>query len=99
MKYFTIPQKIAEVAASRLWRRYFDRGRVEIYEFRDSKEAGSMLIKVENFKLHPLHFFYLGHFFLGMAEMAEKFKEITIEETKSPFKGDEYQEYLMKWKH
>jgi hypothetical protein len=31
--------------------------------------------------------------------MAEKFKEITIEETKSPFKGDEYQEYLMKWKH
>jgi hypothetical protein len=49
--------------------------------------------------LHPLHFFYLGYFFLGMTKLAKKFKETTVEETKSPFRGDEYQEYLIKWKH
>jgi len=99
MRYFAVPEKIAKVAASRLWRRYFDRGRAEICEFRDSKEEGFMRIKVEDFKLHPLHSFYLGYFFLGMTNLTKKFKEAEIEETKSPFKGDEYQEYLIKWKH
>ena len=99
MRYFAIPKKIAEIAASRLWRRYFDQGQVEICEFLDSEEGGSLIIKIEDFKLHPLHFSYLSYFFLEIAKMTKKFKEITIEETKSPFRGDEYQEYLMRWKH
>ena len=99
MRYFTVPEKIAKIAASRLWRRYFDRGEVEICEFRDSKIEGSFLIRIKDFKLHPLHFFYLGHFFLGMFKLTKQFKEVMFEETKSPFEGDEYQEYLIKWKH
>lgn len=99
MRYFTVPEKIVKIAASRLWRRYFDRGKVEICEFRDSKKEGSLIIKIKDFKLHSLHFFYLGHFFLGMFKLAKKFKEVIFEETKSPFRGDEYQEYLIKWKH
>jgi len=99
MKYFTVPEKIAKIAASRLWRRYFDRGEAEICEFKDSKTGGSLTIRIRNFKLHPLHFFYLGYFFLGMTNLTKKFKEAKIEETKSPFWGDKYQEYLIKWEH
>ena len=99
MRYFAIPEKIAKIAASRLWQRYFDRGRAEICEFRDSKEGGFLIIRVKNFKLHPLHFSYLGYFFLEIAKLTKKFKEIKVEETKSPFRGDEYQEYLIKWVH
>lgn len=99
MKYFAVPKKIAKIAAPRLWRRFFDKGEAEVCEFKDSETEGSLIIRVKNFKLHPLHFVYLGHFFLGVVNLARKFKETTVEETKSPFRGDKYQEYLIKWKH
>jgi len=99
MRYFAVPEKMAKIAAPRLWRRFFDTGEAEVCNFKDSKTDGFLIVRVKNFKLHPLHFLYLGHFFLGMAKLARKFKETTVQETKSPFRGDEYQEYLIKWKH
>jgi len=99
MRYFTVPEKIVKIAAFRLWQRYFDRGEVEVCEFRDSETGGFLIARIKNFKLHPLHFFYLGYFFLGMFKLTKKFKDITVKETKSPFKGDECQEYLFRWKH
>ena len=99
MKYFAVPKKMAKIAVPRLWRRFFNKGEAEVCEFKDSKTEGFLIIRVKNFKLHPLHFVYLGHFFLGVVNLARKFKETTVEETKSPFRGDKYQEYLIKWKH
>jgi hypothetical protein len=99
MKYFAVPEKIAKIAAPRLWRRFFDVGEAEVCEFEDSKTGGSLIVRIKDFKLHPLHFLYLGHFLLGMTKLVKKFKEATVEENKSPFRGDKYQEYLIKWKH
>ncbi len=99
MKYFAIPEKIAKIAAPRLWKRFFNQGKVEVCEFKDSKTEGSLIVRVKDFKLHPLHFFYLGYYFLGITKLAKKFKEVRVKETKSPFGGDEYQEYLIRWKH
>ncbi len=99
MKYLAIPEKIAKIAAPRLWRRFFDVGEAEVCEFKDSKVEGFLIVRIKDFKLHPLHFLYLGHFFLGMTKLVKKFKEATVKETKSPFRGDKYQEYLIKWKH
>jgi len=99
MKYFAVPEKIAKIAAPRLWRRFFDVGEAEVCEFEDSKAGGSLIVRIKDFKLHPLHFLYLGHFLLGMTKLVKKFREATVEENKSPFRGDKYQEYLIKWKH
>jgi len=99
MKYFAIPEKIAQIAGPRLWKRFFNQGEVEFCKFKDSKTRGSLTVRIKDFKLHPLHFFYLGHFFLGMTRLVKKFKKVEVKETKSPFRGDEYQEYLIKWKH
>jgi len=99
MKYFAIPEKMAKIGGPRLWYRFFDRGEAEASEFKESKTGGSLTVRVKNFKLHLSHFLYLGHFFLGMLRLARKFKETTVEETKFPFRGDKYQEYLIKWKH
>jgi len=99
MKYFAVPEKIAKISAPRLWRRFFDVGEAEVSEFKDSKEEGFLIVRIKNFKLHPVHFFYLGHFLLGMTKLVKKFKEATVKETKSPFRGDKYQEYLIEWKH
>ena len=99
MKYFTIPEKIAKIAAPRLWKRFFNQGKVEVCKFKDSKTEGSLVVRIKDFKLHPLHFFYLGYYFLGITKLAKKFKEVKVKETKSPFRGDEYQEYLIRWKH
>jgi hypothetical protein len=99
MKYFALPEKIAKIAAPRLWRRFFDVGEAKVCEFKDSKAGGFLIVRIEDFKLHPLHFFYLGHFLLGMTKLVKNFKEATVKETKSPFRGDKYQEYLIEWKH
>lgn len=99
MRYFPVPEKMAKISAPRLWRRFFDTGEAEVCEFKDSKTEGLLIVRVKNFELHPLHFLYLGYFFLGIAKLARKFKEVAVEETKSPFRGDGYQEYLIKWKH
>jgi hypothetical protein len=99
MKYFTVPKKIAKIGALRLWRRYFNSGKVEISDFQESKTEGFLIVRIKDFKIHPLHFLFLGYYFLGILRMARKFKESTVEETKSPFKGDEYEEYLIQWKH
>jgi len=71
----------------------------EVCEFKDSEVEGFLIIRIKDFKLHPLHFLYLGHFLLGITKLVKKFKEVIVKKTKSPFRGDKYQEYLIKWKH
>lgn len=99
MRYFVEPQKILEISAPRLWKRYYRPGKIETWDFQDSEKGGHYFIRIKDFKLHPLHFFYLGHYFVTIQKTVKNFKEIKFEETKSPFRYDEYQEYLIEWKY
>ena len=97
MSHLAFPEKLTKIIVTRIWRRNFDTGSVEIYDYQKSKKEGHYFLKVKDFKLHPLYFFYLGYIMVGITQMVERLKKVTVEETKSPFKGDEYQEYLIKW--
>ena len=98
MRYFATPEKIFSTAASRMWERYYNVGSLEAIDFKRTKKDGYAVVRLKNFKLHPFHCFYLGHFFIGVFKLAEpRFKEINFEETKCMFKGNSYHEYLIKW--
>lgn len=98
MKYFTSPERMFRMAASRMWERHYNVGSLEAIDFKRTKKDGYAVMRLKNFKLHPFHCLYLGYFFVGTFKLAEpKFKEITVEETKCMFRGDNYHEYLIKW--
>ena len=101
LRHFISPEKVFRIAAPRLWKRYFNLGSLEPSDFYNVEKkggGGQGILRIKNFKLHPLYCFYLSHFFKGIANLTEsKFKEVTLEETKCMFRGDNYHEYLMKW--
>ena len=98
MKYFASPEKMFKTAVPRLWERYYNIGSLEAIDFKRTKKDGYAVMRLKNFKLHPFYCFYLGYFFIGVFKLAEpKFKEITVEETKCMFRGDNFHEYLIKW--
>ena len=98
MKYFASPEKMFRIAASRMWKRYFSVGSFEASDFKRTKRDGYAIIRIKDFKMHPIYCFYIGHFIIGLFKLAEpNFKEITVDETKCMFKGDDYHEYLIKW--
>lgn len=98
MKYFISPEQVFRKAASRMWNRYYNVGFLEATDFKRTKKDGYAILRIKDFKLHPLYCFFLGHFFIGVFKLSEpRFKEIAFEETKCMFKGDDYHEYLIKW--
>ena len=100
MKYFTSPEKIFRMAASRMWERYYNVGSLEAVDFKRTPADGYAILRIKDFKVHPIYCFFLGRFFIGVFKLAEpRFKEITVKETKCMFKGDPYHEYLIEWSY
>jgi len=101
MKYFISPKKLFIKTTPRLWERYYNVGLLEGLDFENYKKGGSGIMRLKNFKLHPLHCFFLGHFFLGIARLSKPrpLEEIDFKETKCVFRGDPYHEYLIKWRY
>lgn len=101
MRHFISPEKIFKIGTGRIWQRSFNFGSIEPAEFHNDERKGGggyFVIRVRNFKLHPLHCFYLGHFFIGVTKTTDaRIQEATVKETKCMFKGDPYHEFIVKW--
>lgn len=98
MKYFVSTEKVFRASGPRMWKRYFNTGSLEAVDFKESKEGGYGIVRLTNFKLHPLYCLYLGHFFVGIGKLSEpRAKEMWVKETKCVFRGDPYHEYLIEW--
>lgn len=80
--------------ASKIWRTYFTIGDISVAELNKEKKYG--VLKVENFRLHPLHCQILKGYLPGVVQMVVGSKVI-CEETKCPFRGDEYHGFSLKW--
>jgi len=67
---------------------------MEVSKF--NEENKELVIRLKDFKLHPLYCIYLE----GYIERVLLFVEQGVEtrETKCPFRGDPYHEYTSKWK-
>jgi len=94
MRYFlSLKRFLAEVPS--YWRKHFDFGQLEVYDFSEKKQY--IILREKGYKFHPLMCVYHKGYYLRVAEFAIKGLNITIEETKCMFKGAPYHEYIIRW--
>ncbi len=62
-----------------------------------NKEENYAIVRIEDFKTHPLICIYHKGYFTGVVSLSVKSQNLTVEETKCAHRGDEYDEFLIKW--
>ena len=93
MKYFGSLKSISS-QVSNIWRKHYTIGDLEMPDF--SKEKRYVILRLKNFKLHPIFCnIYLGYF-SRVTKMVIK-QPAKCKETKCMFKGDPYHEFLITW--
>lgn len=80
--------------APRYYKMQYSVGNLEAFYFNEKEKKA--ILRLKNFKIHPLVCLYLEGYFQGIGELALKGKVFT-EETKCIFRGDKFNEYLIKW--
>lgn len=93
MKYFVSMERIAKEGPN-LWRKYFSVGDLEIIEINKKKKCA--ILRVKNFKFHPLHCQILKGSIPIIIQMIVG-QKVEGKETKCIYRGDEYHEFLLQW--
>ncbi len=93
MKYFVSLELIAR-EAPRFWRKYYSVGDLKVVEI--NKKERYIIIRVENFRHHPLHCATVEGYIISLIKMVLG-KEVSSEETKCVHRGDEYHEFVVRW--
>jgi hypothetical protein len=61
-----------------------------------NKDKNYAILRLEDFKIHPMHEYVLSGFFMTMGKMMGV-ENADCSAEKSPFKGDECYEFILKW--
>jgi len=93
MQYFVSIDSTAN-AAPKIWRKLYSVGDLEMAEL--NKKEKYAILRIKNFKIHPFHCLSVKGYIHGVMKMVLR-GDTTCKETKCPFKGDEYHEFLIKW--
>lgn len=93
MKYFVSLEMVIKVV-QRMWKTYFTVGDIKAVDY--DKRKNQLILRLERFPPIPILCNNLRGYFEGITEIIVKTK-VVCEETKCPFKGDEYHEFLIKW--
>jgi hypothetical protein len=96
VKYFLSIERVFYKEAPKIWTQHFTIGQLIPIELNEEKKYA--ILRLKDFNLHPVYCIYLGGYFCGILNMLVRTSQITFEETKCTFRGDEYHEYLIKWK-
>lgn len=94
-KYFVSLENVLEQSPKH-WQKYFDFGKVEISQY--DKEKNYVIIRVTDYKFHPIVCIYHRGYFAQAGKMATGKKVIESREIKCIYKGDPYHEYFISWK-
>lgn len=94
-KYFVSIKKFFE-QAPKYWEKYFDFGKIEPVEYNEKK--GYAILRVIDYKFHPLICIYHRGYFVQIAKIAIGKKIIKSKEIKCIHRGDPYHEYSLSWK-
>lgn len=76
------------------WRKHYDFGEIEAVDVDTEKKQ--IVARISGFKLDPIMCPYLQGYILRMLQYVIK-DEARIEENKCVHKGDDYEEYIIKW--
>ncbi len=79
-----------------IWGKHYSIGEFEVVEFDDKDNF--LLIRLKDFKVHPILCRYLTGYFFGLLQFLMPNENVKIEELRCMFKGDPYHEYRFTWK-
>jgi len=95
LKYFVSPEKLIEMLP-RYWEKSYNFGQLEVEEI--NKEKGYALFRIKGYKIHPLNCVAFSAMGRDMFSYVLRKKETKIEETRCMHRGDDYHEYIVRWK-
>jgi hypothetical protein len=95
-RYFLSLQRVFSKEAPLLWKQHYSIGELIPVELNEEKKYA--ILRIKDFNVHPVLCRYLGGYFCGIIQLIVKSSQIDFEETKCTFRGDEYHEYLLKWR-
>lgn len=90
--FFSVEQIMKHIPE--MWKKYYTVGEIELGDYKE--EETFLVIRLKDFRIHPLHGQILVGYFSSLLKMISG-QKAKGEETKSPFRGDDYYEFLMKW--
>ncbi len=94
LKYFISVKKTFK-ESEKYWEEHYSTGTLETFKF-DLKNK-YLILRLKNFKIHPLLCSYLRGYFQTITAFVIKASKMTSEETKCMFRGDPYHEFVIKW--
>lgn len=94
MKYFLSLTKVAK-EAPKYWQQHYTVGVLESYKLDEKNKK--MVLRLRDFKIHPVMCSYVGGYFLRIAQFVIKSEKISVEETKCEFKGAPFHEFTVAW--
>jgi len=95
MKYYKSDIKRFYYSTPKIWRLFVTVGEFVTVNFDKKNKTG--IIRVENFKIHPIFCVYLLGIITTLLKMLTGSSKASCQEVKCPFKSDQYHELLMKW--
>ena len=95
IKYVFSLQKVFFQEGQRIWREHWTIGKVIPVELNEEKKYA--VLRLKDFDLHPVYCVFLKGYISGLFSLVIKGLKVTCQETKCPFRGDAYHEYLIKW--
>ncbi len=94
VKYFSSLEQTFKKAVQ-LWKRYYNYGELELVEH--DKQAKRLRIRLKQADRHKVVCFYYLGLFSQIVQMAVGDVQVKAKETKCPFEGDDFHEYLFEW--
>lgn len=92
-KYFVSLKLLAEQAPE-MWTKSYTVGSFKVKEWSEKNKYS--IIAIENFGLHPVHCVQIRGYISCILKMVVK-RDVSCEETKCLYKGDDHHEFLLKW--
>lgn len=88
--------KITSKQTLDFWKRYFDFAEMRCVDSDRSKHFA--IFRIEGFKkFHPAFYTYMRGYMTKLSEMAVKGKKVKVEQTKSLYNNDPYDEFKITW--
>jgi len=95
IKYFGPISKFFYAQTPKIWEKYWTVGKFIPVKLEEKEKWA--IVRVEELDLHSIYCIYLKGYFSTVTKMVTGGQKITCQETKCPFKGNEFHEFLLKW--
>ncbi len=94
LRYFVSAEKIFK-DAPKYWAKNLDFAEAEAVEL--NKKKRHAIFRIRGYKFHPIMSSFYNGYFQALGRVCFKSEKVFVEQTKSVFRGDSYDEYVIKW--